>query len=46
MTWDGTNLGYWPKEREEEARLAVEGRYYETGEKFAKERYNTRTGSK
>lgn len=44
--WYGMNLGYWPQEREDEARIAVQGRYYETGEKFAKERYNTRTGSK
>ncbi len=43
--WYGTNLGYWPEEREEEARLAVEGRHYETGEKFAQRRYNTRTSS-
>jgi 4-hydroxy-3-polyprenylbenzoate decarboxylase len=33
--WHGVNLGYWPEEREEEARLAVAGKYYETGEKFA-----------
>jgi 3-polyprenyl-4-hydroxybenzoate decarboxylase len=32
--WFGVNLGYWPEERVEEARLAVEGRYYETGQKF------------
>ncbi len=43
--WYGTNLGYWPKEREEEARLAVEGRHYETGEKFAQGRHKTRTTS-
>lgn len=36
--WYGVNLGFWPEEREEEAVLAVTGRYYETGEKFARRR--------
>ena len=31
--WYGYNLGFWTDEEKEEARLAVEGRYYETGEK-------------
>ncbi|MCZ6547068.1 MAG: hypothetical protein O6837_02985 [Deltaproteobacteria bacterium] len=31
ISWYGVNLGYWPEEREEEDRLAVEGRDYETG---------------
>jgi UbiD family decarboxylase len=34
----GTELGYWPDERRAEAKLAVEGRYYETGTKFAQHR--------
>jgi 4-hydroxy-3-polyprenylbenzoate decarboxylase len=37
--WYGENLGYWPAEREAEAALAVHGRYYETGEKFAGHRH-------
>lgn len=36
--WHGVNLGYWPEEREEEARLALAGRHYETGKKFAQRR--------
>ncbi len=44
--WYGENLGFWPKEREQEARIAVESRYYETGKKFAQERENTGTKSK
>jgi 4-hydroxy-3-polyprenylbenzoate decarboxylase len=42
--WHGVNLGYWPEEREEEARLAVTGRYYETGEKFAQRRQQVSPG--
>lgn len=38
--WYGVNLGYWPEEREEEARLALTGRHYETGKKFAQRRRN------
>jgi len=38
MPWHGVTLGYWPGERENEARLAVAGRHYETGEKFAQRR--------
>jgi 4-hydroxy-3-polyprenylbenzoate decarboxylase len=36
--WYGTNLGYWPSERDEEARLALEGAHYQVGEKFAHRR--------
>ncbi|MDP2647576.1 MAG: UbiD family decarboxylase [Desulfobacterales bacterium] len=32
--WYGYSLGYWTEENEAEARLALEGRYYETGDKF------------
>ncbi len=42
--WYGINLGYWPQESEEEAALAVEGRYYETGEKFAQRRQALEAG--
>ena len=36
--WHGYSLGYWPKESEEEAELAIRGEYYQTGEKLAKQR--------
>ena len=45
VPWYGVNLGYWPKEQEEEALLAVTGRYYETGEKFSRRRHYTRNTS-
>ena len=32
--WHGYSLGRWPEEQAEEARLATQGRYYETGEKL------------
>jgi 4-hydroxy-3-polyprenylbenzoate decarboxylase len=32
--WYGYSLGLWPQEHQDEAQLAVEGRYYETGEKL------------
>jgi 4-hydroxy-3-polyprenylbenzoate decarboxylase len=32
--WHGYSLGRWPEEQAEEARLAAEGRYFETGEKL------------
>ena len=35
MPWYGYSLGQWDDELDEEARLAVEGRHYETGEKLA-----------
>ena len=31
--WWGYSLGYWTKEEESEADLAVEGRHFETGER-------------
>lgn len=34
--WFGYELGFWPKEWEEAAQLAMEGRYLETGEKYRK----------
>jgi UbiD family decarboxylase len=34
--WFGYPLGYWTEEQVEEANLAVQGRYYETGAKFQK----------
>jgi 4-hydroxy-3-polyprenylbenzoate decarboxylase len=35
--WFGTSLGYWFEENVLEADLALKGRYYETGEKLARE---------
>lgn len=32
--WYGYSLGHWPAEHQEEAELAVAGRYYETGAKL------------
>ena len=32
--WFGYSLGLWDDELDKEAQLAVEGRYYETGEKL------------
>ena len=39
--WFGYPLGPWPTQWEEEADLAVKGRYYETGEKLARQRKPT-----
>ena len=36
--WFGYSLGYWSKENEEEAELALKGEHYKTGEKLAKNR--------
>ncbi len=36
--WFGYSLGYWPKELEEEAELALKGQHFQTGEKMAKKR--------
>ena len=36
--WHGYALGYWTKDNEEEAELALNGKYYVTGEKLARER--------
>ena len=38
MPWYGYSLGQWDDELDEEARLAVLGRYYETGKKLEKRR--------
>jgi len=36
--WYGYSLGFWTKEFEEEAELALRGDHYKTGEKLAKQR--------
>ncbi|MFC1861162.1 UbiD family decarboxylase [Chloroflexota bacterium] len=36
--WWGYSLGYWTDEEDTQAKLAVEGRYYESGETLAKRR--------
>ena len=36
--WWGYSLGYWTEEYEAQARAAVKGEYYRTGEDFAKKR--------
>ena len=36
--WYGTPTPLWSEEYEEEARLALEERHYETGDKLAKQR--------
>ncbi|MBI4295564.1 MAG: UbiD family decarboxylase [Chloroflexi bacterium] len=36
--WYGYSLGYWTEEYEEEAKLAVQGQYFQTGEKLARQR--------
>jgi len=38
IPWYGYSLGEWNEELEEEAQLAVQSRYFETGEKIAKQR--------
>jgi UbiD family decarboxylase len=38
MPWFGYSLGQWDDELEEEARLAIEGRHYEIGEKMKRGR--------
>lgn len=40
--WFGYSLGQWNEELEEEAHLATEGRYYETGEKLSARRVRIR----
>ncbi len=40
--WYGYSLGMWEEEWEEEARLALEGRHYETGAKLAQRQTPTR----
>lgn len=36
--WYGYSLGYWTKENEKEAELALQGEHYKTGEKLAENR--------
>lgn len=36
--WYGYPLGYWTKQNEEEAELALKGQHYKTGEKLARNR--------
>ncbi|MBI4334506.1 MAG: UbiD family decarboxylase [Chloroflexi bacterium] len=38
VPWYGYSLGHWTAENDEEARLALQGRHYETGEKLARKR--------
>ncbi|MBI4333546.1 MAG: UbiD family decarboxylase [Chloroflexi bacterium] len=38
VPWHGYSLGYWSERNEQEAQLAVQGRYYETGEKIKEQR--------
>ncbi|MDP2734655.1 MAG: UbiD family decarboxylase [bacterium] len=38
VPWFGYSLGFWEKEHEEEAELALKGEHYRTGEKFAGKR--------
>lgn len=38
VPWHGYSLGYWSEENEKEAQLALQNRYYETGEKLAQRR--------
>jgi 4-hydroxy-3-polyprenylbenzoate decarboxylase len=44
--WYGYSLGMWGAEAEEEAKLASQGRHYETGEKLAARRVPTPSGSR
>lgn len=41
VPWYGYSLGYWTKENEEEAQMALKGEHYKTGEKLAKKRIKT-----
>ncbi len=36
--WWGYDLGFWTEEEQEEAKMAIQGRYYATGEKQAQRR--------
>ncbi len=40
--WYGYDLGFWPDEYEEQARLALEGEHYKTGEVLASRRSKVR----
>jgi 4-hydroxy-3-polyprenylbenzoate decarboxylase len=44
--WFGYSLGLWTAEAQEEAKLAEEGRHFETGEKLAARRRPTPAGSR
>ena len=44
--WFGYSLGLWTAEAQEEARLATEGRYFETGKKLVARREQTPPGSR
>jgi 4-hydroxy-3-polyprenylbenzoate decarboxylase len=44
--WFGYSLGDWSETHAAEASLAVQGRYYETGQKLAGERVKTEPGTK
>jgi 4-hydroxy-3-polyprenylbenzoate decarboxylase len=44
--WFGYSLGLWTAEAQEEARLAAEGRHFETGEKLVARREPTPPGSR
>lgn len=39
VPWYGYALGHWRQENEEEAQLALQGEFYQTGEKLAKQRH-------
>jgi 4-hydroxy-3-polyprenylbenzoate decarboxylase len=36
--WHGYDLGHWPEEHQQAARLATDGRYLETGAAYARDR--------
>ncbi|HEX6511789.1 MAG TPA: UbiD family decarboxylase [Chloroflexota bacterium] len=44
--WHGYSLGRWPRENADEAELALQGRYYETGAKLMEHRVPTPPGTK
>jgi 4-hydroxy-3-polyprenylbenzoate decarboxylase len=44
--WHGYSLGRWPEEHREEADLAMQGRYYETGAKLMQRQVETPPGTK
>lgn len=44
--WYGYSLGNWTEEAQEEAKLALEGRHFETGKKLAARREPTPQGSR
>ncbi|MBI4523979.1 MAG: UbiD family decarboxylase [Deltaproteobacteria bacterium] len=40
--WHGHDLGWWPEAEKEAGRLALQGRYYETGEKMKQARVSVK----